>query len=256
MSLVDFIEKIPDIDWKEPVPNINVEEFRKTVMSRRSIRVFEAAPIPEKVVVDCLDMGLLAPNSSNLQPWEFYWVKDPQKKKALVEGCMNQPAARTAAELIVCVARPDTWAYVQNQILEEFAKNPKVPAGAKWYYTKAVPLFYRQGFLGWYGWLKSIFFFFRGFFKPTPREPTSHSDMTTWAVKSSALACENIMLAFRAHGYDSCPMEGMDSKRIKKLLDLPRRSFVTMVIGAGKRAPNGVYGPRLRFKRSQFVKIV
>ena len=30
-----------------------------------------------------------------------------------------------------------------------------------------------------------------------------------------ALACENLMLALRAYGYDSCPMEGMDSKRIK-----------------------------------------
>ena len=36
--------------------------------------------------------------------------------------------------------------------------------------------------------------------------------MAVWAHKSTALACENLMLSLRAYGYDSCPMEGMDSK--------------------------------------------
>lgn len=253
---VDILENIPDLNWKEPVPSIVAEEFRKTVMSRRSIRVFESSPIPESVTQDCLNMGLLAPNSSNLQPWEFYWIKNADTKKKLVEICLNQSAARTAAELIVCVARADTWPLVQERILEEFSKNPKVPKAAIDYYQKIVPLFYRQGLLGWFGWVKRIMFFMRGFSTPTPREPVSEADMLLWAVKSTSLACENIMLAFRAHGFDTCPMEGFDSRRLKKLLGLPHRSFVTMVIGAGKRAPNGVYGPRYRFDRSQFVKII
>lgn len=253
---VEILEKVPDLNWKEPVPDINVEEFRKVVMSRRSIRVFEPTPIPEEVTQDCLNMGLLAPNSSNLQPWEFYWVRTPEVKSELVKICMNQPAARTAAELIVCVARSDTWPIVQQQIIGELSQQPNAPKSALDYYKKIVPMFYRQGILGWYGVAKSILFFFRGMKTPTPREPVSESDMTLWATKSTSLACENIMLAFRAHGYDSCPMEGFDSRRLKKLLSLPRRSSVTMVIGAGKRGKNGVYGPRYRFSRSQFVKII
>jgi nitroreductase len=61
---------------------------------------------------------------------------------------------------------------------------------------------------------------------------------------------------FRAHGFDSCPMEGIDQKRVKKLLALPRDAQIPMVIGVGKRAPNGVYGPWIRFNRSLFVKEV
>ncbi len=253
---IEIFEKIPDINWREPIPEINVEEFRKVVMSRRSIRVFEPTPIPPEVTEDCLNMGLLAPNSSNLQPWEFYWVRDPQTKKELVQICLNQPAARTAAELIVCVARADTWPLVQKQMIEELSKEPKVPASALIYYRKIVPMFYKQGLLGWYGLAKRVVFYLRGIKLPTPREPVSQSDMVLWATKSTCLAAENIMLAFRAHGYDSCPMEGFDSHRLKKLLDLPRRSSVTMVIGAGKRASNGVYGPRYRFNRAQFVKVI
>ena len=61
------------------------------------------------------------------------------------------------------------------------------------------------------------------------------------------------MLSLRAAGYDSCPMEGMDGVRVKKLLNLPSQAEICMVISAGKRAPGGVYGPRIRFDSSYFI---
>ena len=64
------------------------------------------------------------------------------------------------------------------------------------------------------------------------------------------------MLSLRAYGYDSCPMEGYDSKRIKKILNLPKDAVVVMVISAGKRAVGGVYGPRIRFDENRFLKKV
>ena len=77
--------------------------------------------------------------------------------------------------------------------------------------------------------------------------------MRVWAHKTTALACQNLMLSLRAYGYDSCPMEGMDSKKIRKMLGLPKRAEVCMVIGIGKRADNGVYGKRFRLKSDEFI---
>ena len=94
---------------------------------------------------------------------------------------------------------------------------------------------------------------FAGLKGPTPREPVTGADLVTWAVKTTALGCENLMLALRAYGYDSCPMEGMDSSHVKKILGLSGGSKVVMVIGAGKRAPNGIYGPQARLPREQFI---
>ena len=54
------------------------------------------------------------------------------------------------------------------------------------------------------------------------------------------------MISMAAIGYDTCPMEGFDSRRIKKLLNLPGRAEITMVIGCGLRDEKGVYGPRFR----------
>lgn len=102
--------------------------------------------------------------------------------------------------------------------------------------------------------VKKIFFFFLGFFKVIVREPTSISELKLWAVKSTALACENLMLAFRAYGYDTCPMVGYDSHRVKKALGLSWNQTLVMIVSAGKRKEEGVYGPRIRFEREKFIK--
>ena len=80
--------------------------------------------------------------------------------------------------------------------------------------------------------------------------------MKLWATKSTALACENLMLALRAHGFDSCPLEGFDEVRVRKLLKLPRNRHVVMIVAAGKGAPNGVYGEQFRFDSERFVQFV
>jgi nitroreductase len=247
--------RLPDLDWREPVPTIQVEEFRKVVMSRRSVRVFDGTPIPENVVNDCIDMALLAPNSSNLQPWEFLWVRTPQTKQKIVEACFGQPAAKTADVLIVCVAKTKSWKVTQKLMISQFDRQgDKVPKAARAYYEKAIPLMLNMGPFGLFGFFKKVAAFLVGLRRPVPREPMSASDLKIWAVKSTSLACQNMMLAFRAHGFDSCPMEGFDSARLHKILGLSGDSVITMIIGAGKRSPKGVYGPRIRFRRSQFVK--
>tara|TARA_B110000093_G_C12688399_1_gene293038 strand:- start:396 stop:551 length:156 start_codon:yes stop_codon:yes gene_type:complete len=48
-------------------------------------------------------------------------------------------------------------------------------------------------------------------------------------------------------------MEGFDSRRVKRLLGLPRRAQITMVISAGKRAKGGIYGDRFRFDQEKVV---
>ena len=252
----DIFSAVPPTNYIENALDINVTEFIKVVESRRSVRVFEKVNIPESVMNACLDLALLAPNSCNLQPWTFYWVRSQDQKHKIVEACLSQPAASTAAELIVCVARIGTWKENSLKMLEVLGQYRESPKLAMDFYKRIVPLVYNQGLFGIIGLLKKIYIYFAGLRHVTVREPTSKSEMIIWATKSTALACENLMLALRAHAYDSCPMEGFDSVRIKKILNLPCDTNVTMVIGAGKRAVTGIYGPRVRFDRNNFIKEV
>lgn len=235
----------------------NPSEFKKLVLARRSVRKYTNEVIPDAVVEDCIEMALLAPNSSNLQPWEFYRIKNTQVKEKIVEACFSQSAAKTSSELIVCVARRDTWRKHSKQMLEEFKKLPvATPEVAKTYYGKLVPFVYTVGFLNILTPFKWLFNTIVGFFKVVPRDPISSFGINTWAVKSTALGCENLMLAFRAHGYDTCPMEGFDSWKVKSAMSLTGECEIVMIISAGRRADGGVYGPRMRFPREQFYKTI
>ncbi|MBU2875446.1 nitroreductase family protein [Marinobacter salexigens] len=235
------------------LPEIDVEEFRKVVRSRRSVRRFTDEPIPDAVLEDCLELATLAPNSSNLQPWEFYVVKTPELRGKLAEACLGQNAATTAPVLIAIVARPDTWRRHAQLALDEWPKDEKLPPIVEKYYKKIAPLHYNQGPFGLLGAAKKTAGLAVGLARPVPRGPYSVNEMKVWATKSTALAAQNLMLALRAHGYDSCPMEGMDECRVKKLLNLPSKGLVTMVLAAGRRAENGVYNSQYRFDQKTLV---
>lgn len=239
--------------YYEPAPKgINVEQFRQVVMSRRSVRKFTDKPIPKAVLDDCLDMALLAPCSSGLQPWEFYVVRSADKKAKLVKACMSQLAAKTAQELIVCVARTDRIDEFSKKMLREWPM-PDLPMVVRRYY-QLIPYAYKPGPLNSFALMKKAAFTVGGLLGPVPRGPYTASEVKLWAAKSTALACENLVLALRAHGFDSCMMEGFDEVRVKKLLQLDDAAFPIMVVGAGERADDGVFWPQLRFERSLFVR--
>ncbi len=254
MSKDDIFTKIPELNYTETAQNIDPNEFEKLIHGRRSVRVYIEEKISDEIINKCIDAALLAPSSSNLQPWEFYRVKSPEKKKEIAKYCLNQPAARTASELIICVARRDTWKKHAKQMLELFEsdKEQETPSSVISYYSKLVYLANTIGPCGIVGFFKKILIAFKRLSGVMPGGNSSVSDMRVWAHKSTALACENLMLAFRAYGYDSCPMEGFDESKVNKFLNLPKGAEATMIISAGKRADNGVYGQRVRFPKEQF----
>jgi nitroreductase len=246
--------ELPAFNYSEPADSTDSAEFERVIRSRRSTRNFTAEKIPEEVMRRCLELALLAPNSSNMQPWEFYWVRDPEKKRQLVRLCFDQPAARTAQELVVSVARLDTWRRNRRMMLDLLSKSSSsVPPAIMRYYERLIPWAFWHGPFYLLGYLKRLTLNIMALRGPMVRGPSSKSDMRVWAHKSTALACENLMLSLRAFGFDSCPIEGMDGPRVRRLLELPSAAEICMVISAGKRAENGIYGPQLRFDKSYFL---
>jgi nitroreductase len=228
-------------------------DFFEAVRTRRSVRKYTSKPVPPEVVQKAIDAALLAPNSSNLQTWEFYWVKSPAKKALLVKACFSQAAARSAQELVVVVANPLLWKKTNPEMIK-FVREARAHHLVLNYYEKGIPLAY--GFT-WLSPVKRSLFFLIGLFRPVTRGPASFRDIQEICIKSAALASENFMLAITAQGYATCPMEGIDETRVKKLLHLHRSSRVVMAISVGQEDPKrGTWGPQARFNRDWFVKEV
>jgi nitroreductase len=228
-------------------------DFFEAVRIRRSVRSYTDERVPEEVMERALDAALLAPNSSNMQTWGFYWVRSPREKSLLVQACMSQGAARTAQELLVVVAEPRRWKENRNEMLRILNEN-QAPKFALDYYSKLIPFTY--GFR-WLAPLKWLLFSIAGWFRPMVRRPWSGRDIEEVSIKSAALASENFMLAISAQGFSTCPMEGFDEARVRRLLGLTCADRVVMVISVGREnSARGVWGPQIRFPREKFIKRV
>ena len=226
----------------------------EAIAYRRSCRVYKDQPIDTKKVKQCIENATLAPTSSNLQLWEFYHVTNNEIIKQLAHACFNQNAARTAQQLVVVVARKDLWkkrskanidflnhAFDKPDLEKRLVKRKKMALN---YYKKLMPITYFD-ILGILGMLKYISFQLVGLFRPIYRQ-TRLSDMRIVAHKSAGLAAQNFMISMAAIGYDTCPMEGSDTLRVKRILGIPWRAEINMIIGCGLRDEKGIYGPRFR----------
>lgn len=226
----------------------------EAIVYRRSTRVYKDTLIDTKLVKRCIKNATLAPNSSNLQLWEFYHITNKSTLSEIAKACFDQNAAKTAQQLLVVVTRKDLWrkrananlqfieiSYSTKKLAERDKKHKKRAVS---YYSKLMPFLYTD-FLGILGGLKYIAAQIMGLSKPMYRQ-TRLSDMRIVAHKSAALAAQNFMISMASLGYDTCPMEGSDTLRVKKILNLPRGSEINMIIGCGIRKEEGIYGKRFR----------
>ncbi len=241
--------------------NMTEKSASAAIQYRRSVRIFEPETLDTEKVKECIRLSTLAPNSSNMQLWEFYHVTSSEMLQDISKQCMDQNASKHAKQMVVFVVRKDLWRsraksnainrrnLFGNKPFNEYTKREK--DGIK-YFTSVMPILYVD-FLGILGGFKWLIAQVAGIFRPMYRQVTQ-SDMRVVAHKSTALACQNFMISMAAIGYDTCPMEGFDSLRVKRLLKLPYGAEISMIIACGIRVPEGIYWPQFRIPFEEVYK--
>lgn len=231
---------------------------------RRSVRVYdEAQKIDTEVVKKCLALSTLAPSSSNMQLYEFYHITNSEILKKLSVACLDQTAASTAQEMVVFVVRQDLYKKRSQEVLsferENIRRNSPAERQEKrikdreMYYGKIVPFLYAR-FFGVLGFVRKLIAVPVSFFRPMVLQ-VSENDARIVAHKSCGLAAQTFMIAMANEEYDTCPMEGFDSKRVKNILNLPSSAEINMVISCGKRKGNeGIWGDRYRVPFEEVYK--
>lgn len=230
--------------------------FEEILNFRRSVRVFDKEkPIDPEKVKHCLELATLAPNSSNMQLWEFYQITNPELMAKISKACLDQTATATASEIVVFVTRQDLYKKRAKFVLDFEKGNirrnspqerqDKRIRDRELYYGKLMPFIYAR-FLGILGLLRMILANTISLFRPMVLE-VSECDMRVVVHKSCALAAQTFMIAMANEGYDTCPLEGFDSRRMKRILNLPHGAEINMVIPCGIRKGNkGIWGERGR----------
>lgn len=232
---------------------MNLEEI---LNYRRSVRVFDREkPIDPERVKHCLELATLAPNSSNMQLWEFYHITQPGVLAKVSRACLDQKATSTASQVVVFVVRRDMYRKHAKFVLEFERSNvqrnspkerqTKRIKDRELYYGILIPFVYAR-FLGILGLFRKLLANIISIFRPMMLE-VSECDMRVVAHKSCGLAAQTFMIAMANEGYDTCPLEGLDSRRLKRLLKLPYAAEINMVVSCGIRYGNkGIWGDRCR----------
>lgn len=233
---------------------------------RRSVRNYDPDKEldPEKVKY-CIELSTLAPNSSNMQLWEFYHVTNKELLQKLSHACLDQRATATAKQLVIFVTRRDLFRQRAKAVLEfekgniernsPAERRQKRMKDRQLYYGIVMPFYYGR-FLGLLGLLRKLIVHTVHLFRPIITT-VSEADTRVVVHKSCGLAAQTFMIAMANEGYDTCPLEGFDGNRVKKLLGLPRGAEINMVISCGIRNGNtGIWGERFRLPFEDVYRMI
>ena len=231
---------------------------------RRSVRNYQTDNnLDTEKVKHCLEMATLAPSSSNMQLWEFYHITDKELIQKMAYASLSQNAVASANQLVVFVTRRDLFRSRAKKVLEfdreNIKRNSPTDSHARRikksevYYGTLMPLIYAR-FFGLLGLFRKMLTVSVSLFRPMFTD-ASECDQRVVVHKSCALAAQTFMIAMANEAYDTCPVEGFDSRRVKKLLHLPAGAEINMIISCGIRNGNkGIYGERFRLPFDEVYK--
>ncbi|MBS3926116.1 MAG: nitroreductase family protein [Nitrosarchaeum sp.] len=172
------------------------------IKSRRSIKSFQNYTMSKEEINQLLEAAILSPTSYNIQNWRFIIVTKQDLKDKLCALSYGQRQVAEASLIIILCADLKAW----NKDPERYWKN--IPEGPRQSIAKAI----RQSYTG---------------------NPTLEKDE---AMRSCGFAAQTIMLAAKAMGYDTCPMEGFDFGKVGNLINLPSDHIISMMVVVGKKA--------------------
>ena len=225
------------------------DKILSAIFQRRAIRAFEPAEIPASTRELLLQSARQAPSSFNMQPYRLYWVESPEHRNAVAKLCLSQNAAQTASALVVAVADIGSLRSTA-ELHAAWMRQSGFPAHKIREYERTARLgriIFMSGPLNLFGALKWALFRLIHAFKAIGSAPITRRDVFKWAGKSTALACQNLMIAAEVLGLNSCPMEGFDGQRLARYLGLSQKcDEVVMVIAIGKRLPSHTAQPQWR----------
>jgi len=148
-----------------------------------------------------LELAMLSPTAFNIQNWRFVVVRDPEIRKRIRAVAWDQAQVTDASLLLVLCANLKAW----EQDAKRYWRNAPQPV---------------QEFL-----VPAIDQYYQG-------KPQVQRDE---AMRSCGLAGQTVMLAAKAMGYDTCPMDGFDFDAVGTIINLPSDHAIAFMIAVGKK---------------------
>lgn len=206
--------------------------FRRTVLRRRATRHFLDRELPEGMLQDLLAITQRAPSGYNLQPWVAIVVRDPGARQQLRRAALGQAQVEEAPATVVFAAdthparlmpRARRLGLESGHWNEEYAR----------FLGKVVGITLGGGPLHVLRPFKWLLLRSLSLFRPMPMIPRGRDAIAGYVAKQTALAAQTFMLAAASAGLDTCPVEGMDERWVRRVVGLPSRFVVPIIVPVG-----------------------
>jgi nitroreductase len=229
--------------------------FQQVNRNRRAIRDFDGSPIADEDVEAVLSETLLAPSSSNSQPYVIHWLRNPAIKAAAASACRDQRAARSAPTLLVLVCA-SRFAFETVSLLRAHVESaPELSEKSRAYHLKQLTSGRRFLRIAPSVIWSPLHALLTAAFPSLTLLPFGPKPVRNWLARSSLFAAQTLLLAASARGLDTCPMEGFDPRRLGRILGLKRGDVIAVVVALGRRRPDALIEPRWRRPFEVAVKV-
>ena len=153
--------------------------------------------------VHTLTAAMQAPTAFNLQHWRFVNVQDPEIRKQIRAVAWDQAQVTDASLLLIMTGDEQSWSKEPSRFWKD------APQEVQDILVPAIDGYYKD-------------------------QPDVQRDEV---MRSCGIAGMTIMLAAKAMGYDSCPMDGFDFKAVAEIIKLPADHRIAFVaVGKGTRS--------------------
>lgn len=199
---MELIEK--EVNLKQSTKFKN--DILKTIFERRSVRKYKDIPIEKKVVEEIIEAGRMAPSAINKQPWHFYVLTNKED----INSFSN--------EISIAAVK----GFVKSGIMEIVRTTNDLL-----HFSHGIDFFKTDNHI------------FHG--APVVIFITSKRD-NEWAALDIGMCSQNIMLAAKSIGLDSCPVglaKFVEQTKIYSKLGVPVTEQVNLaiVLGYGDEMP-------------------
>ncbi|MES5952434.1 nitroreductase family protein [Bacillus fungorum] len=194
--------------------------FYDVIRERRSVRSYDpSVTISNEEIKELLEEAMLAPSSSNLNPWRFMVITNQDLKEKLHPIALNQPQVLEASAMIVILSENNAHEFEHINKVNERA----VAAG---FMTEEVKNRLNNSIREFYA-------------------PVSDQGKREWQMLDGGLLAMQLMLAAKARGYDTVPMLGYNVEKFRKAFNVPENLTDVLMIALGKAQEPGFPSVRL-----------
>lgn len=216
--------------------------IERVIKHRRATRHFASREVDRALLDRLLEAARWAPSGYNLQPTRLIVVQDRAIRPALRRACLKQAQVEEAPAVVIFAGDHRAFKDHFESTLGLDLQAGAVNADYVTLIRRIVPIMFQRGPVGFH-WLWKVFVLpLARLFTPLPVLPAVHKSF--WLAKQAMLSAMNFMLAAEAAGLATVPMEGFDTGRLRRCLDLPASWEPLLVVPVGY--PLAEPGPKTR----------